>query len=537
MASLSITQLAALAGVNLTAADLFAVVDVSASETKNIRIDQLAIGIAPLFPDKSIPGDKVDYTIPPDSIGTAELQDGSVTGVKLADNSHTIVGPRPITGGEHIGQLCIDNGIIYVWGGATWDAFDTANAVINITYDSGPVILDFVKTGNAVNVTTAFEETTGPAEFLAGPTASGGVVAARQIVGLDLPVASDAERGAVQVDGNGLEMNGDVIGLSNTVAPSNGVFQVVDYDEHGQVIDGRIIEPADLPIATSSTNGICRPGTGLTVDNSGALNHANFAAPDTYTKVTVDSEGHVTAGAQLTADDIPGIDAGNIVGEITTDQLAECSVTAPKICDYATTLMQEDHPGAGDFLGQYWYTPSTAQLRVYSRGSGPQNIWLPVGFGVLAQQNLRLGFTYDATTARIITVTSYGTIAGLAAGELIPAGSDELLGVYGVCVVDGNAITVPQLNGVTHTPGDWILCLGATEGWVHIDVGGNGGGGGGSGVERLNDLLDVSLNDGTIDTIDLDPIPSVLLQDGHLLKYNAVSGMWRNTNIIDGGTF
>ena len=416
MASLTISQLAALAGADVVAGDVLAIVDVSASETKNIRVDQLALAIGPLFPNGSIPSEKIDFTIPPDSIGTLELQDGSVTAVKLADNSSAIVGPRPITGGAHIGQLCIDDGIIYVWDGVAWATFDTANAVIDIVYDSGPVVLDFVKTGNEVAVTTAFQPTTGPAEFVAGPTASGGLVTYRQIVGLDLPVASDTERGAVQVDGNGLEMVGDTLSLSNSIAPSNGTFHIVDYDEHGQVVDGRVIAPSDLPIATSSTNGVCRPGTGLTVDASGALNHKNFPAPDTYTKVTVDSEGHVTAGAFLSEDDIPEISADKITsGEIGSDQLAECSVTGPKICDYATCLMQEDFPGDRRFPRPVLvHAQSTAQLRVYARGSGPENIWLPVGFGVLAQQNLRVGFTYDAATATIITTTSYGTTAGLA---------------------------------------------------------------------------------------------------------------------------
>ena len=539
MASLTISQLAALLGADVVAADVLAIVDVSASETKNIRVDQLALALTPLFPDGSIPIEKVDFTIPPDSIGTLELKDGSVTAVKLADNSSAIVGPRPITGGAHVGQLCIDDGIIYVWDGTAWATFDTANAVIDIVYDSGPVVLDFVKTGNEVAVTTAFQPTTGPAEFVAGPTASGGIVTYRQIVGLDLPVASDIERGAVQVDGNGLVMDGDTLALSNVVAPSNGTFHIVDYDEHGQVVAGRIIEPSDLPIATSTTNGICRPGTGLTVDAGGALNHKNFAAPGTYPKVTVDSEGHVVAGLQLEEDDIPTLSADKINGEIVAGGnliLGDCAVEGPNICDYATCLMQEDFPGDGDFLGQFWYTPSTAQLRVYARGSGPENIWLPVGFGVLAQQNLRVGFTYDATTAKILTTTSYGTIAGLNTGDSIPNPTDELVGIYGICVTPGNAITVPNLTGTVHTPGDWILCLGETEGWVHIDVTNNGGGGGG-GAQVLNDLLDVTINDGTIDTIDLDPVPAVALEDGQLLKYRSSDGMWRNSNIIDCGIF
>ena len=187
--------------------------------------------------------------------------------------------------------------------------------------------------------------------------------------------------------------------------------------------------------------------------------------------------------------------------------------------------MQEDFPGAGDFLGQFWYTPSTAQLRVYSRGSGPENIWLPVGFGALQQQNLRVGFTYDATTSQVVTVTTYGVNAGISAGDVIPDPTEALVGIYGVCVVPGNAITVLDLSGTTHTAGDWILCLGETQGWVHVDTNTNSGGGGG-GAAILNDLLDVTIG-GNAFTLD-GPVQAIALEDGHILQYRADLGQWVN---------
>jgi len=187
--------------------------------------------------------------------------------------------------------------------------------------------------------------------------------------------------------------------------------------------------------------------------------------------------------------------------------------------------MQEDFPGAGDFLGQFWYTPSTAQLRVYSRGSGPENIWLPVGFGALQQQNLRVGFTYDATTSQVVTVTTYGINAGIAVGDVIPDPSEALVGVYGVCVVAGNAITIHDLTGTVHTAGDWILCLGETQGWVHVDTNTNSGGGGG-GASILNDLLDVTIGGNTYNADG--PVQAIALEDGHVLQYRADLGQWVN---------
>ena len=45
--------------------------------------------------------------------------------------------------------------------------------------------------------------------------------------------------------------------------------------------------------------GAVIPGTGLSVDASGNLNHSNTATAGTFTKVTIDAQGHVTTGATL----------------------------------------------------------------------------------------------------------------------------------------------------------------------------------------------------------------------------------------------
>ena len=55
------------------------------------------------------------------------------------------------------------------------------------------------------------------------------------------------------------------------------------------------------------------------------------------------------------------------------------------MADYSTVLAQEGQP-TGQFLGQLWYQPSTAQLRVFGRGSSG-DLWLAVGFGNLQANN------------------------------------------------------------------------------------------------------------------------------------------------------
>ena len=196
--------------------------------------------------------------------------------------------------------------------------------------------------------------------------------------------------------------------------------------------------------------------------------------------------------------------------------------------------MQEDNPGAGDFLGQFWYTPSTAQLRVYARGSGPENIWLPVGFGALQANNLRWLGTYDAANDKVVVVTAIGVSEGISAGQPFPAPTDQLSGGYFLCQTAGNSMTQPNLNGISHDAGDWALCINAAEGWVHIDAAAGGGGGGGGGARYLNDLLDVEIG-GTAGPFST--APAMTLSDKQIFKYDGGEGMWRNTDLLDGGTF
>ena len=107
---------------------------------------------------------------------------------------------------------------------------------------------------------------------------------------------------------------------------------------------------------------------------------------------------------------------------------------------------------------------------------------------------------------------------------------------FTACQTAGDAVTVPNVESVEHTLADWIVCLGETAGWIHIDNAAGGGGGGGGGAQRLNDLLDVSIGDATPDSRRMGQ-PRVALEDDQLLKYNTSDGTWRNTSIINCGTF
>ena len=176
------------------------------------------------------------------------------------------------------------------------------------------------------------------------------------------------EQGAVQVAGGGLTMNGTLIEIDNTIAPSAGTFYLVDYDEHGLVIDSRAIQAADLPVATETSNGVVRPGTGLTVTPAGVLNHSNTTVAGTYSKVTIDPQGHVTVGGNIDATDVPNLPADKIVGGTFDPALiATESIDGTKLTDYSTCYIQPNQPIDGEYLGRFWLNPETSQLYAYAK--------------------------------------------------------------------------------------------------------------------------------------------------------------------------
>ena len=524
MADKKISELTPLVGA-LNVADALPIADDSASQTKKISPKELLERAFVLIDDDSIPASKIDNSggIPPGAVGTTELADNSVTAEKLANNSSGVVGPTLPASGVRIGQVALEttSNKFYCWNGSEWvpvKAGGSVNTVVGVTGDLLQVVIS--QTGDEVTIGVAFVGTTDARQFIAGPTANGGPVSARQIIGNDLPTASAIEKGGVEISGGGLTMDGNVLKIDNIVGASNGTFNLCDVDANGLVVGYRAIESSDLPTATTSLPGIVAPGNGLTVNQSGTISLSTVGTPGTYTKVTTDQTGRVTNGDILTAEDLPTIPGDKISGGLDGINIADRSILEIALADYSTCLVQEGQPSGDYKLGQFWFTPSTNQLRVYSRGSAGDR-WESIGFGALQQSNLRWGGTCDASTSTITTLTAIGVSEGLEAGDPLPNPTDELSGLYFVVQTAGNAITIPNVNGETCTEGDWILYVDQAQGALHLDVSAGGGGGGG-GASRLNDLTDVDLN---------------VVEDDQLLQYDALTGMWKNVSLISGGTF
>jgi hypothetical protein len=346
------------------------------------------------------------------NVTTDKLAAGAVTGPKLAADSSTIVsGNAPSGSGDFEGQGWINTntGLNYVWTGAAWQQ---VAALQTITFsDTTPLAFTVTKPDNfSATITTSLDTQTAGTVF-AGPT---------------------------------------------TGSAASPTF--------------RALTATDLPIAVSGTNGAVQPGTGLAVTGAGVLNHSNSAATGTFTKVTIDAQGHVTTGETLNAADIPNLDASKITtGTFNSAFLAENSVTAQQLADYGIAQVSETAP-TPEFAGQWWINPSdrSAYIWVGTVSPTPNGYWLLVGYGSPTQLNLRFGGTYNASTNTVVTLNQYGVEGGLVIGQALTAPNPQNNGVYLIVTTAGTGTTPAPVASLA--AGDWVLSQGTGANWTKVAV-------------------------------------------------------------------
>jgi hypothetical protein len=200
------------------------------------------------------------------------------------------------------------------------------------------------------------------------------------------------------------------------------------------------------------------------------LNHSNAVSAGTYTKVVIDSQGHVSNGTVLSATDIPGLDASKITsGTFDGSFLAENSVGANQLADNGIAQVSESQP-VPEFAGQWWISPSDRAAYIWVGTVSPSinGYWLNVGFGAATQYNLRFGGTYNATTNTVVSLNSYGTEAGLTVGQALSSPSQLNAAVYLICTTGGTG-TSPA-PAVVLSVGDWVLSQGTGADWTKIGV-------------------------------------------------------------------
>ena len=316
MADLKISQLPELAGSVLQADDVLAVVDLSASETKKIKAKELIQATLAEIDDDSIPGEKVQANVQPNSVNGSVLIDHTVGADQLADNSTAVLGSSLPATGDFVGQLGITTpgNEVSVWDGAAWQPIDVGiESIVGGTVDDIDTVV--TTSGSGVSVLAQVKDSTVKAQFLAGPTASGGSVKLRGIVPADLPTAGLTTAGIVTVpSGGGLKIDGGVSGLESNVVIDNDIISssaahLVTYTDKGLVTGGREISSADLPIATTSQlvlSPLMLTSSALVLVfvETGKSNQWRHHAVVTY-----NSQGLITSGRDLGEDDIPDIPA------------------------------------------------------------------------------------------------------------------------------------------------------------------------------------------------------------------------------------
>jgi hypothetical protein len=484
MADLRISELAALAGANLAAGDLLPIADVSASETKKITVTDLVGNATTLIADATIPGAKILFSsntiagsaLQNSSVTATQLANDAVTAAKLADESSVDLVTTLPGSGAFVGQIALDtdDSKIYCWNGSTWVSIKAAGSINTVVGDTAGIVnLTVTTSGDQVTITTSLDATGAAAQFLAGPTSAAGAATYRTIAAGDLPTATTGAKGAVVVNGNGLTMSGDTVVINNTVTAETSNYHVVQYNAKGLVTGGRQIIAADVPVATSSSIGVVKPGSGLGVDGAGTLDHTNSITPASAAKVTYDGQGHIVAALALSATDIPELDASKITtGTFAAARLAANSVTAEQLADYGIAQVSSTQP-IPEFAGQLWINPTDRTAYVWVGQVSPaQGYYLPLNNEFGAQANLRFGGTYNASTNTIASLNTYGASAGLTVGSALVAPTAASSGLYLLVTTSGTG-TAPA-PAVALDVGDWILSPGSGTTWTHVNIVGAG---------------------------------------------------------------
>ena len=471
MADLKISELGTLEADDLATGDLLAVVDNSASETKKLSVGDLIAQGVTLISDDTIPGAKILFaegSIPTaalvdEAVSTAKIAADAVTSAELADESTVDLVTALPTSGAFTGQLALDtdDNKLYLWDGSAWQSLKGAGSVNAVTGATSNLLDINVSTSDdTVEISASVVDTSAANQFLAGPTSAGGTATYRTIDGSDIPVATASAKGGVVVNAEGLRMDSNTIEIDNDVTAST-THHVVTYDSKGLITGGRELAASDLPLATASSRGAVIPGTGLSINASGSLDHTNTATTGTFTKVTIDGQGHVSTGATLEAADIPDISASKITsGTISSDLIGTDAVTGANLADQSTVKFggasATDNVVTfpeGEFKGQFFFDESTdGDLYIFT-GQSFQPITVISG-------NLVNAGTYDASTDQMVSVTTAGSAAGFTATQALPAPSSSNLNYYVIVETagtgSGNAPAV-QLD-----PPDILVSLGVT---------------------------------------------------------------------------
>ncbi len=440
------------------AADVLPVFSIAGSDTKKITVKNLVQQGAALVDDASIPVAKVNLS----GISGTNLTNGTVTAAKL--DTSTI----PATGGVTV-----------------------SSSNLQLVAPTTPIVRN-AGTGSLEHATSGV--TAGTYTKVTVDT-KGHVTVGASLVGADVPVATSSVVGGVSIPAAGgfTLTGGGALSHSNAVAGGASTRSGITYDLQGHIVSTVAIVASDLPAATTAAKGAVIAGTGLAVDGNGILStsvattsvlggikigdefglngsnqlllavQANVAGGTAYPKVTVNSKGVVTAGAALTAGDIPVLDATKITsGSLDIARIAANTITGAKLANYAISKIGDTTPTA-DCIGQFFFNPLSKDLFLYDG-----NVYQPIGISV---GEIVFAGTFNASTGSgtglITSVTAEGTAIGLTVGAALPSASVGNSRYY-VVVSTGGTVTTGNAPHAALNPPDIILSNGTS--WTEIDI-------------------------------------------------------------------
>ena len=320
MADKRITELQPLEAAAVQAeVDVLAIADVSASETKKVKVaDAVAAALAGGVPDGSIPGSKIEENtitskeLAPDSVTDVELadnavdtdaiQDGGVTAEKLADGSVTSdklaadsVTTDKIADGAVGGDQIADRSIPAVkLVQNTLTADEIAPNAIGASELADNAVDTPALADNAVS-TPKLQDAS-----VTEPKLADGAVTTNKIADGAVTVNKLGD-GAVtddKIDGIGLDKLPNASANTVLAGPAAGVAASPTY---------RKLVSADLPVADQINNGAVHAPAdgGLDVDGLGALGISNSVSPATNSVITYNSHGLITSSRALESSDLP----------------------------------------------------------------------------------------------------------------------------------------------------------------------------------------------------------------------------------------
>lgn len=391
MADYKITDLTEILASSVAADDLTLLVDVSATDDKKIKVEELAKAAATHFTAGSINGNKLVN----DSVTATQIADATITATQLATDS---VARAEVTAGE-ISGAATGRGKVHIEAGSI-NATDIAAGSITNTQLSGGTLLPTGGITDAdVSVIAAIQvsklEAVAPNVLLAGPSSgvSPSPITARALVSADLPVATTTALGAVSVPAsNGLSLAAGVLTHTDTVTAAD--LGWISFSGSGHILSGRALAAGDLPVATTSAQGIVQAGSGMAI-TSGVLSLNTASASQLggiqigsefttgfggtlelatsgvtagiFPKVTVNSKGVITAGGVLVDADIPNHSAALLTsGTLDIARVGANAITGAKMANDSTCVIAATAPTSGDFEGQLFLNSSSNTLSVWN---------------------------------------------------------------------------------------------------------------------------------------------------------------------------